>query len=190
LEKVQGNSFSLQDGSPIAFDLEETVSIVCAFSILAEDRQDEGRIHCLKGSHGCGKTGDHQRLLGDDPCARWCGRGKESRGCDVAEGEVFLKCKSNGAPYVSNRGFDHRLRSQHDAQLSLTAGEHALISAQASQAILVIGNDLRWGLGGKLLIAQLSLQPVALLGLLGLLLDDAIQRFVEIDVTSHRSADG
>ena len=37
LEKVQGDSFSLQDGSPIAFDLEETVSIVCAFSILAVD---------------------------------------------------------------------------------------------------------------------------------------------------------
>jgi len=41
LEKVQGDSFSLQDGSPIAFDLEETVSILRAFSILAMDRQDQ-----------------------------------------------------------------------------------------------------------------------------------------------------
>jgi hypothetical protein len=60
LEKVQGDSFGLQDGSPIAFDLEETDSIVCAFPILAVDGQDEGRIHAPKGSHGGGETGDHQ----------------------------------------------------------------------------------------------------------------------------------
>ena len=168
MEKIQGDSFSLQDGSPIAFDLEETVSIVCAFPILAVDGQDEGRIHGPKGSHGCGETGDHQRLLGDDACERWCGRGKECGCRDVAEGEVFLECKSNGAPYVGNRGPDHRLRSQHGAQLLLAAGEHGLISAQACQAILVIGNDLGRGLGGKLLIAQFSLQPLDLLRLLGL----------------------
>jgi hypothetical protein len=60
LEKVQGDSFGLQDGSPIAFDLEETVSILCTFSILPVDGQDEGRIHGSKGLHGCGKAGDHQ----------------------------------------------------------------------------------------------------------------------------------
>ena len=111
LEKVQGDSFSLQDGSPIAFDLEETVSIVCAFPILAVDGQDEGCIHCLKGSHGCGKTGDHQRLLGDDACEGRNRRGKEGGCRDVAEGEVFMQRQSNGAPYVGNRGPDHRLRS-------------------------------------------------------------------------------
>jgi hypothetical protein len=37
LEKIQGDSFSPQDGSPIAFYLEETVSIVCSFPILAVD---------------------------------------------------------------------------------------------------------------------------------------------------------
>ena len=190
MEEIQGDSFGLQDGSPIAFDLEETVSLLCAFPILAMDGQDEGCIHGLKGSHGCGKTGDDQRLLGDDACKRRCRRGKE-RGCrDVAEGEVFLECQSNGAPYVGNRGSDHRLRSQHGAQLLLTAGEHGLIPAQACQAILVIGNDLRRSLGGKFLIAQFSLQPLDLLGLLGLLLDDAIQRFVEIDVARHCNADG
>ena len=60
LEKIQGNSFGLQDGSPIPFDLEETVSIVCAFPILAMDGQDKRCIHCLKGLHGSGETGDHQ----------------------------------------------------------------------------------------------------------------------------------
>ena len=54
----------------------------------------------------------------------------------------------------------------------------------------MIGNDLRRGLGGKFLIAKFSLQPLDLLRLLGLLLDDAIQRFVEIDVARHRDADG
>ena len=48
LEKVQGDSFSLQDGSPIAFDLEETVSILCVFSILAVDGEDEELIHGRK----------------------------------------------------------------------------------------------------------------------------------------------
>jgi hypothetical protein len=190
LEKVQGDSFGLQDGSPIAFDLEETVSILCAFSILAVDGKDEGRIHGPKGLHGCGKTGDHQRLLGDDARARWCGREKECGCRDVAKGEIFLECTSNGTLYVGNRGPDHRLRSQHGAQLLLTADEHGLISAQACTAILVIGNDLRRSLGGKLLIPQFPLQPLDLLGLLGLLLDDAIQRFVEIDVARHRNADG
>ncbi len=101
-----------------------------------------------------------------------------------------MECQSNGAPYVGNRGSDHRLRSQHGAQLLLTAGEYGVISAQTFTAILVIGNDLRRGLGGKLLIAQFSLQSLDLLGLLGLLLDDPIQRFVEIDVARHRNADG
>ena len=190
LEKVQGDSFSLQDGSPIAFNLEETVAILCAFPILAVDGQDEGRIHGPKGLHGGGKTGDHQRLLGDDARKRWCGRGKECGCRDVAKGEVFLECTSNGAPYVGNRGSDHRLPSQHGAQLLLTAGEHRLISEQACTAILVIGNDLGRSLGGKLLIAQFPLQPLDLLGLLGLLLDDAIQGFVEIDVARHLNANG
>lgn len=190
LEKVQGDSFGLQDGSPIAFDLEETISILCAFSILAADGEDEGRIHGSKDSYGCGKTGDHQRLLGDDACERWCGRGKECGCRDVAKGEVLLECMSNGALYVGNRGPDHRLRSQHGSQLLLTAGEHGLISTQGCTAILVIGNDLRRSLGGKLLILQFPLQPLDLLGLLGLLLDDAIQRFVEIDVARHCNADG
>jgi hypothetical protein len=69
LEEIQGNSFSLQDGTPIAFDLQETVSIVCAFSILAVDGEGKGWINCLKGSYGRGKAGDHHRLLGDDACS-------------------------------------------------------------------------------------------------------------------------
>jgi hypothetical protein len=42
------------------------------------DGEDEGRIHGSKSSHGCGKTGDHQRLLGDDARERWCGEGKSA----------------------------------------------------------------------------------------------------------------
>ena len=84
LEKVQGHSFGLQDGSPIAFDLEETVSILCAFSVLAMEGEDEGCIHGLKGLHGCGKAGDHQRLLGHDARARRRRRGEERGRCDVA----------------------------------------------------------------------------------------------------------
>jgi hypothetical protein len=95
--------------------------------------------------------------LGDDARERWCGRGKECGCRDVAEGEVFLECTSNGALYVGNRGSDHRLRSQHGAQLLLTAGENGVISAQACTAILVIGNDLGRSLGGKLLIPQFPL---------------------------------
>jgi hypothetical protein len=129
LEKIQGKSFSPQDGSPIAFDLEETVSIVCAYSILTVDGYDKRRIHGPKGSHGGGETGDHQRLLGDDARERWGWRGKEGGCRDVAEGAVFLECQSNGAPYVGNRRPDHRLCSQHGAQLLLAAGEHGLISA-------------------------------------------------------------
>jgi len=56
LEEIQGHSFGLQDGSPVSFDLEETVSVPCPFPILAMDGQDEGCIHSLKGSHGSGKT--------------------------------------------------------------------------------------------------------------------------------------
>jgi len=159
LEKIQGHSFSPQDGSSIAFDLKETVSILCVFSILAVGGEDEGRIHVSKGLHGCGKAGDYQRLLGDDACARRPGRGKKRGRRNVAEGKVFLESQSNGASDVSNRGSDHRLLSQHGAQLSLTAGKHGVISAQACKTILVIGNDLRWGLGGKLLIAQFPFQP-------------------------------
>jgi hypothetical protein len=127
LEEIQGNSFSLQDGAPIALDLEEAVSIVCAFSILAVDGENKGWVHCLKGSHGRGKTCDHQRLLSDDACKRRYGRGEKRGCCDVAEREVFFERKSNGAPYVGNWGPDHRLSFQHGAQLLLTAGEHGFI---------------------------------------------------------------
>jgi hypothetical protein len=37
LEKVQGHSFGLQDGSPVSFDLEETISVLRSFPILAMD---------------------------------------------------------------------------------------------------------------------------------------------------------
>ena len=97
LEKIQSDSFSLQDGSPIAFNLEETISILCTVPILELDGQDERIIHGSKGSHGSGETCDHQRLLGDDACARRNLRGKEGGCRDVAEGEIFLKCQSNGA---------------------------------------------------------------------------------------------
>lgn len=166
LEKVQGDSFSFQDGPSIAFDLEETVSILCPFSILAMDRQDERGVHGSKGSHSGGETGDHQRLLGDDARERWGWRGKEGGCRDVALGGIFLECQSNGAPYVGNRRPDHQLCSQHGAQLLFAAGEYGLIPAQACQSILVIGNHFGRCLGRKLLIAQLPFQPFHLLRLL------------------------
>jgi hypothetical protein len=159
LEKIQGHSFSPQDGSSIAFDLKETVSILCVFSLLAVEGEHEGRIHGSKGLHGGGKAGDYQRLLGDDARARRCGRGKERGRRNVAEGKVFLESQPNGASYVSYRRSDHRLLPQHGAQLSLAAGEHRVIAVQSCKTILVIGNDLRWSLGGKLLIAQFPFQP-------------------------------
>ena len=133
LEKVQGYSFGLQDGSSIAFDLEETVSILCVRTILAVNGQNEGRIDSPKCVYCCGETGDHQRLLGDDASERRRGRRKECGRRDIAEGKIFLKCQSNGAPYVGKRGRDHRLRPQHGAQLVLTTGEHGVIAAQACQ---------------------------------------------------------
>jgi len=190
LEKVQGHSFGLQDGSPIAFDLEETVSILRRVPVLTLDGQDKGCIDRSKGLHCSGETGDDQRLLSDDACQRWCRRGKECGCRDVAMREVFLEGESNDAPYVGNRGLDHRLRSQHGPQLLSTSGKHGLIPAQACEAILVIGNDFRRGLSRKLLIAQFSFQPLDFLRLLGLLFDDAIQCFVEIDVACHCNADG
>jgi len=116
--------------------------------------------------NGRGESCDYQRLLGDDAGTRWNRRGKEGGGRDVAVREVFLERPLNGAPYVSNRRPDHRLCSQHGAQLLFAAGEYGLISAQACQSILVIGNHFGWCLGRKLLIAQLPFQPFHLLRLL------------------------
>src|SRR6185295_16295462 len=62
LEKVQGHSFGLQDGSPIAFDLEETVSILRRVPVLTLDGQDKGGVDRSKGLHCSGETGDDQRL--------------------------------------------------------------------------------------------------------------------------------
>ena len=171
MKKVQGDSFRREDRSAIAFDLEETVSILCPLPILAADGEDEGGIDGSKDMNGRGEACDHQRLLGDDACASRNRRGKEDGCRDVAVREVFLERQSDGAAYVGNRSLDHRLGSQHGAQLLLAAGEHDLIAAQACQAILMVGNDFRRGLGGKFLIAQFPLQPLHLLGLLRLLLE-------------------
>ena len=152
--------------------------------------QDEGRIHGSKGLQGCRETGDDQRLLGDDAGACWCRNGKECNGRRVAARKIFLQRQPNSAPYVGNRRSDHRLCSQHGAQLLLTAGEHGLILAQTFQAMLVIGNDFRRSLGSKFLIAELSLQSHDLFGLFGLFLDDPIQRFLEINIACDRNADG
>jgi hypothetical protein len=38
--------------------LEETGSLLCPFSIMMLDGEDEGRIHSPKGVHGCRETGD------------------------------------------------------------------------------------------------------------------------------------
>ena len=121
------------------------------------DGEDEGRIHGPKGLHGCRETGDDQRLLGNNAGARWCWNGKQCNGRRVAEWKIFPECQPNSAPDVGNRRSDHRLCSQHGAQLLLTAGEHDLILAQIFQAMLVIGNDLSRGFGGKFLIAELPL---------------------------------
>lgn len=190
LEKIQGDSFCLQDRSPIAFDLEETLSLLRLFSIMEMDGQDEGRVYSSKGLQRCRETGDNQRLLGDDAGARWRRNGKEGNGRRVAERKIFLQRQPNNAPYIGNRRCDHRLCSQHRAQLLLTAGEHNLILAQTFQAMLVIGNNIRRGLGGKFLIAELSLQSHDLFGLFGLFLDDPIQRVLEINIACDRNADG
>src|SRR5438067_4446366 len=100
LEKVQGHSFGLQDGPPIAFDLEETVSILCRVPVLTLDGQDKGCVDRSKGLHCSGETSDYQRLLSDDACQRWCRRGKECGCRNVAMREVFLEGESNDAPYV------------------------------------------------------------------------------------------
>jgi hypothetical protein len=154
------------------------------------DGEDEGRIHGPKGLHGCRETGDDQRLLGNNAGARWCWNGKQCNGRRVAEWKIFPECQPNSAPDVGNRRSDHRLCSQHGAQLLLTAGEHDLILAQTFQAMLVIGNDLSRGFGGKFLIAELPLQSHDLLGLFGLFLDDPIQRVIEINLACDRNADG
>ena len=190
LEKIQGDSFGLQDRSPIAFDLEETRALLCPFSIMVMDGQDEGRVYGLKGLQSCRETGDDQRLLGDDAGAGWCWNGEKCNGRRVAEWKIFLKCQPNSAQYVGNRRSDQRLCAQHGAQLLLTAGEHDLILAQTFQAMLVIGNDLSRSFGGKFLIAELPLQSHNLLGLFGLFLDDPIQRVVEINLTGDRNTDG
>jgi hypothetical protein len=190
LDKIQSDSFGLQDGSPIAFDLEETISFLCPFSIMVMDGQDEGRVYGSKGLQSCRETGNDQRLLGDDAGARWCWNGKQCNGRRVAEWKIFLERQPNSAPNVGDRRFEHRLYSQHGAQLLLTAGEHDAILAQTFQSLLVIGNDFRWGLGGKFLIAELALQSQNLFGLFGLFLDDPIQRLVEINIACDRNADG
>ena len=59
LEKVQGDPFCCEDGSAIAFDLEETVSILRQVPILAVDGEDERRIDGAKHMKGRGESCDH-----------------------------------------------------------------------------------------------------------------------------------
>jgi hypothetical protein len=111
LKKVQGDPFRREDGSAIAFDLEETVSSLRQVSIPVVHEENKRGIDGAKHLNSRGESGDHQGLLGDDAGACWNRSRKEDGGCDVAMREVFLERQPNGAADVGNRSLDHQLGS-------------------------------------------------------------------------------
>ena len=130
LETIQGDSFSLQDaishrrrsGCDSRYPVRRSPSWRWM-----EKTRDGSR---SEGSHGSGKTDDHQRCCATMRARAGVGEGKSAAVVTSPRGGL-LGVQVEWRAACRQPGPDHRLRSQHDAQLLLSAGKHGLISAQA-----------------------------------------------------------
>src|SRR5688500_4601997 len=80
-------------------------------------------------------------------------------------------------------------RPEQGAQLSLAAGKQRQLVLQAPQSALVFCKDVRRSFAPELMVIQFPLEAYHVLFLLFPLLDDAVQRFLEIHVDRHDQGD-
>ncbi len=66
LKKVQSDPFCLQDGPPVALDIQDYLSIFSSLAVMFGNRQPQRRIDHEKGLNRWGHPRHDQRLLCDD----------------------------------------------------------------------------------------------------------------------------
>jgi hypothetical protein len=188
LQKIQGDPLSHENGSAVSLDPHQRLTRNDKVTFLAQDCHEQRRVDGEEGLNSGCYARDDEILL-----CRNCGtsgnsRRKERVGGDISQGKVFIESNADSSPDLGGRKLWHESGSQHGSQLLFAAGEHSLILSEASDTLLVVCDDLWWGLGHKVAVTKLALKALDFLNLLRFLFHDSIQRFIYIDISSYSNS--